>query len=306
MNFLEQIQAHTSIRAFKTTAIPQPVIDNILHSTIRASTSGNIQPYSIIVTKDQMRKQELWKLHHEQDMILQAPLLLTFCCDWSRMIQWCENSNAKPAFDNFLAFMVGSGDTFIASQNAALAAEAQGLGICFMGTTLNNASAISDFLKLPKHVVPITTLVIGYADESPEPRDRLPLDGVVHDEYYKPYSDDDISWIYDEKETAGWDRYMTFPDLRERIEKSDVQNLAQIYTDLKYTKEKNVEAARNLFDLVQKQGFFNQETESEIEQESEHERTEESTITPTLRDLPPLPPPNTSSMEDLNDPEEWS
>jgi nitroreductase len=282
MNFLEQLQAHRSIRAFKSTEIPQPVIDNVLHSAIRASTSGNMQAYSIIVTKDDARRKELWSLHQEQDMILQAPLLLTFCCDWSRMNQWCENSNANPGFDNFLCFMVGTGDTFIASQNAALAAEAQGLGICFMGTTLDNATPISKFLKLPKHVLPITTLVIGYADEKPDLRTRLPLDGVIHQEEYQSYSDDDISWIFDKKERSGWDRYMTYPDLRERIEKSGVQNLAQVYTDLKYPKNGNVAASLELFDLVEKQGFFNHQTETKSA----------DSAAPSLGVEPPLDSPN--------------
>lgn len=256
MDTYDQICAHRSIRKYRNTPIPKDDIDQIIHAATRASTSGNIQPYSIIVTKDLESRTELYNLHFQQEMILQAPLLLTFCTDWNRMTQWCELNDAKPSWDNFLCFLVGTGDVFIAAQNAALTAESFGLGICYMGTTLNNAPKLAEYFNCPKGVVPITTLVIGYPDEDVELRERLPIEGIVHKEKYRGYDDDAIVEIYEDKEEEGWNRYMSHPDLKTKIMKSGVKNLAQVYTDVKYKKDENKDASSAFLELLQEKGYL--------------------------------------------------
>jgi len=214
-----------------------------------------MQTYSIIVTRDPERRARLWEIHLEQDMIKQAPLLLTFCVDWRRMNRWCRLRDTEPGYDNFLSFLVGFADALIAAQNAALAAETLGLGICYMGTTICDAPALIEFFGLPAGVFPATTLVVGTPDEDPAPRARLPLDSIVHDETYADPDDAKILDTYREREVEGWNRYMTFPDLAELIETSGVTNLAQVYTQLKYTKEGNTRISRELLQAVIDQGF---------------------------------------------------
>ncbi|MBL4577748.1 MAG: nitroreductase family protein [Flavobacteriales bacterium] len=252
----DQICAHKSIRNYQDTPIPEGDIEKILDAATRASTSGNIQPYSIIITKDADKRAELYELHYCQKMILQAPLLLTFCTDWNRMTKWCELNNAKPTWDNMLCFLVGTGDVFIAAQNAALAAESFGLGICYMGTTLNNAPDLAKFFGCPKGVIPVTTLVIGYADEYLDLRARLPIQGIIHKETYQDYNDSSIAEIYKEKEEEGWNRYMTYPDLKAKIEKAGVENLAQVYTDVKYTANENEDASTAFMDLLKEKEYL--------------------------------------------------
>ncbi|MBZ0268174.1 nitroreductase family protein [bacterium] len=256
MDELRFLNAHRSIRTYRPDAIPDDVLARVLDAATRASTSGNMQTYSVIVTKNEERRRALWEFHYRQDMILQAPVLLTFCADWNRMNLWCRASDAEPGFDNFLSFLVAFADAIIAAQNAALAAESQGLGICYMGTTLGCTGKLIEFFGLPENVFPATTLVVGYPNEDPEPRARLPIDGIVHAERYEPFDAERIHATYHDRETEGWKRYMSFPDLAARIAGSDVKNLAQIYTQLKYRKKDNEEVSVDLLEGLRRQGFL--------------------------------------------------
>ncbi|MEZ5063992.1 MAG: nitroreductase family protein [bacterium] len=250
------LASHRSIRKYRSDPIPADVLDAVLHAATRASTSGNMQTYSIIVTRDEARRRELWKLHWEQDMILEAPVLLTFVADWNRMNRWCELSGTEPGFGNFLSFLVAFSDAFIAAQNAVLAAEAHGLGICYMGTTLGRPRELTEFFRLPPDTFPATTIVVGWPDEDPAPRARLPIGGIVHDEFYIRPDDAGIRAIYADRETEGWRRYQSFPDLAARMRESGVRNLAEVYTTLKYTKEDNEEQSARLLQQLRTAGFL--------------------------------------------------
>ncbi len=254
---LETIVSHRSIRKYRPDPIPQETLDSILQAATRASTSGNMQTYSIIVTRDDARRKELYRLHMEQEMILEAPLLLTFVADWNRMNRWCRLRDAEPGYDNFLCFLVALADAFIAAENAALAAESLGLGICYMGTTLCAAAELCAFFDLPEGVFPATTLVMGVPAEEPELRARLPISHIVHDERYRGFDDKRIANCYHDRETEGWERYMASPELRKAIERSGVKNLAQVYTSVKYVRENNQRFSKNLLALLKKQRFAN-------------------------------------------------
>ena len=152
---IETIESHRSIRAYKPDPVPEELLKNILEAGIHASSSGNMQTYSIIVTRDRALRETLYDPHMEQDMVLDAPVLLTFCADFHRMRHWLALNNAPDNFDNFMAFMIGAIDAVLVSQNVALAAESCGLGICYMGSTLANCDQIGRILKLPPNVVPV-------------------------------------------------------------------------------------------------------------------------------------------------------
>jgi nitroreductase len=255
---LNCLSQHRSIRSYAPTPIADNQLDAILHAATRASSSGNMQTYSIIVTKDADARRKLWEFHFEQDMINQAPVLLTFCADWNRMIHWCNISDADPGYDNFLCFVVAAADAFIAAQNAAAAAESLGLGICYMGTTLCCAHKLIEFFECPKYVMPVTTLVVGQPNEDPELRARLPIESIVHSEKYEAFDDSRIRATYEKRETEGWKRYEAFPEMAERMKSSGVKNLAQVYTQLKYTRDNNQRFSRDLIEALEKQGFWNQ------------------------------------------------
>jgi len=258
MDTIETINAHRSIRRYEQEPITEAALQTILQAAIRASTSGNMQTFSIIVTREKKRREMLWEIHGKQDMIKEAPLLLTFCVDWNRMDRWCRASDADPGYDNFLSFLVGFADALIAAQNAALAAEALGLGICYIGTTLCSASDLTDFFELPEGVHPATTLVIGKPAELPDLRARLPLGSIVHDERYRDFDDARITETYRKRETEGWARYMAIPELASMIRESGASNLAQVYTRVKYPKEENIKISRELLQSLTDQGFMGQ------------------------------------------------
>jgi len=246
----DTILNHRSIRKYKTDKIPEKILELILNAGIRASNTGNMQAYSIIVTQDEAVKNKLLPLHFNQEAVKQAPLILTFCADLNRFSKWCKLRNAKPAYDNFLWFYTASIDAVITAQNCALAAESEGLGICYMGTTNYTADKIIDVLKLPKGVIPVTTLTVGYPDESPYLTDRLPNEAVVHYEKYNDFSDDTINEIYNEFENSDF--------VKQLIEENGTENLAQVFTDKRYIKENNIAFSKSLLKVVKKQGFWNQ------------------------------------------------
>ncbi len=258
MIIYELLDSHRSIRKFKPDDVPNDILERIAKAAIQGtSSSGNMQPFSIIITKDKEIKNKLYPYHHQQSMVIEAPVLVTFCSDFNRMRLWLENNQAKDNFDNFMSFMIGAIDAILVSQSFALAAESENLGICYMGTTLANCGKIGEVLDLPNNVVPVAGFALGYSDETPTQRDRLPTKGIVHFEKYNNYTEKDISDIYKQRETTGWDRYMANEELKKMVTEYQVKNLAQIYTTVKYTKESHIEYSNNVLDCLKKHNFFN-------------------------------------------------
>lgn len=242
---------HKTIRNYKSDDISPEVLERILQSGFRASTTGNMQVYSVIVTKDQEKRNELCKLHFNQKMVEQAPVILTFCADFNRFNKWCKQRDAEPGYDNFLSFMTAAIDALLVAQNACVAAESEGLGICYLGTTTYQADKLIEFFDLPKGVVPVTTVVVGYPDEDNEQVDRLPAEGVVHYETYKDYSKEEINNIYRHKENL--------QQTKDLIEENQVDNLAQIFAHKRYKKPDNVHFSKVLLKVLEEQGFMNNE-----------------------------------------------
>jgi nitroreductase len=245
---LETIFKHRSIRKYKSIPVDDKVLEEILNAGTRASTTGNMQVYSMVVTKDKDIRKQLWEAHFKQDMVLQAPVHITFCADFNRFNKWCRQRKAYPGYDNFLSFFTAAIDALLVSQNIALAAEEHKLGICYLGTATYMADKIIDILNLPKGVVPVAAIVIGYPDENPGLTDRLPLKGVVHYEKYKDYSPADIDNIYREKEASE----LTAQLLKE----NNKETLAQVFTDSRYTKKDNVHFSQQYLKVLTRQEFM--------------------------------------------------
>jgi FMN reductase (NADPH) len=248
---IDLILKHRSIRKFKNDEIHENVLNKILEAGIRASNTGNMQVYSIVISRENSIKKQLWEVHFKQNMVLEAPVILTFCADYNRFVKWCNQRKANPGYDNFLSFFTGAIDALLVSQNVALAAESFELGICYLGTTTYNAPKIIEILKLPRLVVPITTLAIGYPKENTGLTDRLPVNAVIHNEVYKDYTSEAIDEIYNEKENSDF--------TKELLELNKKETLAQIYTDNRYTKKDNVLFSKILLNVINQQGFMNNE-----------------------------------------------
>ena len=245
---ITSIENRRTIRKYKEKDVSEVLLNELLTTAARAATMGNIQLYSVVVTREKEFKKALSPLHFGQPMVENAPIVLTFCADFHRFTQWCELRNANPGYSNFLSFINAASDTLLFVQNFTTLAEDAGLGTCYLGTTVYNPKGIIDILHLPKLVFPIATITVGWPDESPEQTDRLPLNGIIHNDTYKDYSKEDINSIYAYKESL--------PENLHFVEINKKENLAQVFTDCRYTKADNESMSEGLLEALKQQGFL--------------------------------------------------
>ncbi len=245
LDFLKQ---RRTIRQYTDKAIPADLMTELLTTAAQSSNTGNMQAYSVIITTSNEIKAQLAPAHFNQPMVTKAPAVLTFCADFNRFSKWCEQRNAVPGYDNFQSFMATAIDAMIFAQTFAVAAESAGLGICYLGTTTYNAGEIIEVLNLPKLVVPITTITVGYPEKMPELTDRLPLEAVVHYEKYNDFSNEKIDTLYAEKENS--DFYKNF------VAENNKETLAQVFTDIRYSKKNNEFFSEKFLKVLQQQGFL--------------------------------------------------
>lgn len=249
-DFSDILLNRRTIRKYSSEPIDDKLLNELLIMGCRASTTGNMQVYSIIITRDMVIKNDLAPLHFNQKMITEAPVVLTFCADFNRFNKWCRLRNAKPGYNNFLSFMTAAIDALLVAQTVCIAAESRGLGICYLGTTTYNAHKIIELLKMPAGVVPVATVSMGWPAETPDKVDRLPLEAVIHNEKYTDYSSDDIIRYYKAKEER--------TDSQQFIIENNKESLAQVFTDVRYTKEDNNYFSGILLQVLKDQGFMEQ------------------------------------------------
>lgn len=243
----EDLLKRRSIRKFKETDVPNELLNELFTAAFQSSTTGNMQLYSVIVTRDKKKKEELAPAHFNQPAYANAPMVLTFCADFNRFTKWCEQRNATPGYGNAESLICAILDTTIAAQTFCVAAERKGLGICYLGTTTYNPKEIAKVLNLPKLVVPIVTLSVGYPDENPPVSDRLPIDGIVHYETYKDYTPERIDEIFQGKEAL--------QDNKKFVKENGKENLAQVFTDVRYSKKDMEFFSQKLRDFIREQEF---------------------------------------------------
>ena len=245
---IDSLKTRRSIRKYADKPVGEDLLRRLLAVAERTQTMGNMQLYSVVVTRDKEMKQRLAPAHFNQPMVTQAPVVLTVCADFNRTVRWAEQRNAVPGYDNFLSFLNAATDALLFTQTFCNLAEAEGLGICYLGTTLYMPSQIIDILQLPRLVMPVATLTVGWPDEHPEQTDRLPLDAMVHEEVYRDYSPADIDLYYKEKEAL--------PENRHFVEINHKETLAQVFTDIRYNKKDNEAMSAGLLQALTQQGFL--------------------------------------------------
>ena len=244
---MECIKNRRTIRKYKTDDVPAELLNQLLEESFRASTMGNMQLYSVVVTRDKEMKEKLAPAHFNQPMVTKAPVVLTFCADFNRFSKWCRCRQAEPGYDNRISFLNAASDALLVTQNFCTLAEAHGLGICYLGTTIYNPDKIIDALQLPELVMPVATITVGYPDECPSQPDRLPLAGIIHEETYKDYTPESIDEIYAYKESL--------EENHRFIEENGKETLAQVFTDVRYKKADNEYMSEVLERTLKKQGF---------------------------------------------------
>ena len=130
---MESLKQRRTIRKYQQKDISADLLNDLLETSFRASTVGNMQVYSVIVTRDAERKAKLAPAHFNQPMVRTAPVVLTFCIDLRRFSKWCEQRKAEPGYNNFEWFVTGAVDTLLVAQTFCVAAEEKGVGHLLSG-----------------------------------------------------------------------------------------------------------------------------------------------------------------------------
>lgn len=246
---LESMRNRRTIRQYTEQNISDELLNELLEVAARASNTGNMQLYSVVVTRDPARKEQLAPAHFNQPMVTTAPVVLTFCADVNRFVKWAEQREAEAGFDNLQMFMAATIDAMLFAQSFSTAAEEKGLGLCYLGTTTYNADKIIKALSLPRLVVPIITITVGYpAKPLPDQVERLPLASIVHQESYQDYTPEWIDRFYKEKEEL--------PANQQFVKENEKKTLAQVFTDVRYTKKNNEYFSEVLLQVLKEQGFL--------------------------------------------------
>ena len=205
---LECMKNRRSIRKYTDQDIPESLLNELLEVATRASNTGNMQLYSVVVTRDPANKEKLAPAHFNQPMI-----------------------------------------TMLFAQSFCNAAEEKGLGICYLGTTAYNADQIIEALSLPRLVVPIVTVTVGYpAEPIPAQVERLPLAAVVQNETYTDFTPASIDALYSEKEALEVNKQF--------VRENNKETLAQVFTDVRYTKKNSEHFSEVLLKVLKQQGFM--------------------------------------------------
>ena len=237
-----------TIRKYKDEDISAAQLESLLYQASRAATMGNMQLYSVVVTRSAEMKEKLSPLHFGQPMVKGAPVVLTFCADFNRFTKWCEVRHADAGYDNYLSFLNAASDTLLYVQAFCTLAEEAGLGTCYLGTTLYNPQGIIDLLKLPRLTFPVATITVGVPAECPEQTGRLPFQAYVHAETYQDYTPNQLDIIYYVKEQL--------EENRKFVELNKKENLAQVFTDCRYTKKDNEAMSKGIIEALKHQGFL--------------------------------------------------
>ncbi len=238
-----------SIRQYTAEPINDNLLSVLLEKAARTQTMGNLQLYSVVVTRNEEMKQRLAPFHFNQPMVTAAPGVLTFCADCHRTSAWCRERHATPGYDNFLSFINAATDALLFCQTFCTLAEAAGLGVCYLGTTVYNPEGIIDTLHLPELVMPVASITLGYPAEKPAQTDRLPLTAFMHDEVYQPVTPATIDRDYTAKEEL--------PENKEFVRINGTETLAQIFTDIRYTKKDCETMSQGLLNVLRRQKFLN-------------------------------------------------
>jgi nitroreductase len=247
---LELVYRHGSVRKYKPDPIPVETIETIISAAQRTSTSSNMQAYSVVAVMDTATRARLAELCGNQEHIAQAPVFLTWCADLARLDRACELRGYTQVSAYVENFLVAAVDAAIAAQTAALAAEALGLGICYIGSIRNHTQAVIDLLELPRLVFPITGMTVGWPAAEPLIRPRLPLDGVLHWECYDRTGQDEA--------LIGYDRAMATTGIYggRQVPVPGKPDVMEDYGWTEHTARRVAQAVRtDLREVIEKQGF---------------------------------------------------
>lgn len=181
---IEQLKRHRSIRKYKPDPLAEEQLLAIVESAQAASTSSNVQAYSVVAVTDPDKKRQIAKLAANQAYIEECAVFLVWCADLNRLQYAASLEGEARVPDSTEIFLIATIDTALAAQNAAVAAESLGLGVVFIGGIRDNPADVAQLIELPKYVYPVFGMCVGHPDQQPTQRPRLPVEAVLHRDRY--------------------------------------------------------------------------------------------------------------------------
>ncbi|MFQ6068328.1 MAG: nitroreductase family protein [Candidatus Bathyarchaeia archaeon] len=195
---LENISRRRSIRRFKPKPVSRKAINQIVEAAQRAPTACGMQTYSFILITNQQIRKEIYNAIGEQQWMKQAPVWIMICADMTRQLQLFKLLRVETRFGPLSMLLSAVIDAALAAENMVIAADALGLGSVFIGSVWGNLKGVAKILKLPKSVLPIVLICLGYPNENPPTRPRWPLEAVLHENEYKMPSKELMKKYYTE------------------------------------------------------------------------------------------------------------
>ena len=181
---IELLQSHRSIRKFADKPIPEDLFRSLLEAGQSAATSSHVQATTVIRVRDQAKREAIAELAGGQPYIATCSEFMVFCADMKRVFEATERAGAEPQRGMTEQFIIATVDAALFAQNVAVAAESADLGICYIGGVRNNPAQISELLELPRDVYPVFGFCVGYPEQDPEVKPRLPLDVILKEDRY--------------------------------------------------------------------------------------------------------------------------
>lgn len=236
-----------TIRRYSDRPVSDELLNEMLIKASHAPTTGNMQLYSVVISRSAEEKRALAPAHFNQPQVENCAVVLTFCADLNRMTKWSLARNADPGFDNLQSLIAAILDTSMFAQQFNTIAEQNGLGVCMLGTTTYNPAMIASTLALPPLVVPVITLTVGYPAEQPDDCGRLPLEAIIHNGQYRDYTPQSLDTLYKEKEER--------PDSKQFVKENSKETLAQVFTDVRYPRANNEHFSNTFIDFLAEAGI---------------------------------------------------
>ena len=200
MSVYEVMMKRRSVRVFKDHAISQDNISKLLEVANNCPSGGNLQPFSIVIVQKQEAREFLGRHVGSQPWVKNAPLSLIFCIDFYRLKKWATLSNAKFLGENALShFLIAYADLMCAAQSVVICAESLGLGSVYVGSIQASIDEIRKEFLMPKLVLPMMLLCVGYPESIPDTIPKLHRDIVTHNEKYHIIPDEEINKAYEAK-----------------------------------------------------------------------------------------------------------
>ncbi len=186
------LKSHRSIRKFTSQSVDDSLVREFILAGQAAATSSNLQGVSVIRVRSPETRSRIAELAGGQSYVAAAAVFMVFCADLNRSGYCCESYDKTMADGMTEHFMIATIDVALFAQNVVTAAESEGLGICYIGGIRNNPAEVTELLNLPDNVYPVFGLCLGYPDQNPQQKPRLPLDMVLMEEEYQPVDGDSL------------------------------------------------------------------------------------------------------------------